>query len=80
MCGAELIDDPKEAAALLANGWLLQEVADSDEASDGEERGRSRKRRRCTGTDEPDDEDDQARKRRYLLGADVSPDSSSVVG
>jgi hypothetical protein len=48
MCGAELIADPEEPAALLANGWLLQEVGSAHEASDGERRGRSRKRRRCT--------------------------------
>ncbi|KAK7735975.1 hypothetical protein SLS63_003493 [Diaporthe eres] len=79
MCGAELIDDPKEAAALLANGWLLQDVGGSPETSDGEERGRSRKRRSCTRTDEFDDDYDQARKRRNLPGADISPESSPLL-
>lgn len=81
MCGAELIDDPNEAAALLANGWLLQGVGNPDEASDSdsddEERGRSRKRRRCTWTEEPDDHQG-AQKRRYLPAANISPDSSLV--
>lgn len=79
-CGAELIDDPKQAAALLANGWLLQEAGDSDGASDGEERGRSRQRRHCTWTDEPEDKDGQACKRQCLPRAGISPDSSPVVG
>lgn len=46
--GAVVIKDPTRAEDLIRQGWLLQAV---DTSNEGQDRGRSLKRRRCVSTD-----------------------------